>query len=166
MQSSTSLSSLSSTTSSNSSTYGSRTILDVRDLHSAAPRCRASIVAFLDNDQTLFSPRSSSPPPPPPPRRRRSHLPSSKQQQVNEQMSSSSFALVSHQLHHHSLYPFKPNYPVLQFENISSANSVALIDYFSFSTIMNVNVVVDSPCNRVVFVILYETKQRCGSIKE
>ena len=75
MQASTSLSSISSSTSSNSSTYGSRTVLDAKDLHLAAPRCRSSIVAFLDNDQTLFSP-PSSPPPPPPPRRRRSHLPS------------------------------------------------------------------------------------------
>ncbi len=75
MQSSTSLSSISSTTSSNSSTYGSRTILDAKDLYLATPRCRSSIVAFLDNDQTLFSPPSSPPPPPPPPRRR-SQLPS------------------------------------------------------------------------------------------
>ncbi len=74
MQSSSSLSSLSSTISSNSSTYGSRTILDAKDLRFAAPRCRSSIVAFLDNDQTLFSPPSS--PPPPPPRRRQSQLPS------------------------------------------------------------------------------------------
>ncbi len=71
MQSSSSLSSLSSTVSSNSSTYGSRTILDAKDLAFAAPRCRSSIVAF-DNDQTLFSPS----PPPPPPRHRRSQLPS------------------------------------------------------------------------------------------
>jgi len=68
MQSSSSLSSLSSTVSSNSSTYGSRTILDAKDLRFAPPRCRSSIVAF-DNDQTLFSP-------PPPPPRRRSQLPS------------------------------------------------------------------------------------------
>ncbi len=66
MQSSTSLSSISSRTSSNSSTYGSRTILDVKDLHLAAPRCRSSIVGFLDNDQTVFSL----------PARRRSQLPS------------------------------------------------------------------------------------------
>jgi len=71
MQSSTSLSSISSTTSSNSSTYGSRTVLEAKDLPFATPRCRSSIVAF-DNDQTLFSP----PPPPPPPPRRRSQLPS------------------------------------------------------------------------------------------
>ena len=69
MQSSTSLSSISSTTSSNSSTYGSRTILDAKDLPSAAPRCRSSIVAYLDDDQALFS----SPPPRPP---RRSYIPS------------------------------------------------------------------------------------------
>jgi hypothetical protein len=74
MQSSTSISSLSSTTSSNSSTYGSRTILDAKDLHSAAPRCRSSIiVTFSDNDETLLS----LPPPPCPPRRR-SQLPSTK----------------------------------------------------------------------------------------
>jgi len=81
MQSSTSLSSISSTTSTNSSTststYGSGTILEAKDLPFAAPRCRSSIVAFLDNDQTLFSPSSSSPPPLLPPRRRRSHLPTS-----------------------------------------------------------------------------------------
>ncbi len=81
MQSSTSLSSISSTTSSNSSTYGSRTILDAKDLPFAAPRCRSSIVAFLDNDQTLFSPPSSPPPPPPPPRRR-SQLPSTNKSMI------------------------------------------------------------------------------------
>ncbi len=70
MQSSTSLSSISSITSSNSSTYGSRTVLDANDLPFAAPRCRASIVGFLDNDQTLFSP------PPAPPPRLRTQLPS------------------------------------------------------------------------------------------
>jgi len=70
MQSSTSISSISSTTSSNSSTYGSRTVLEAKDLPFAAPRCRSSIVAFLDNDQTVFSP------PPPPPRRRRTQIPS------------------------------------------------------------------------------------------
>ncbi len=72
MQSSTSISSISSTTSSNSSTYGSRTVLEAKDLPFAAPRCRSSIVAFLDNDQTLFSPPAS--PPPPPPRRRQSQI--------------------------------------------------------------------------------------------
>ena len=76
MQSSTSISSLSSATSSNSSTYGSRTILDAKDLHSAPPRCRSSIVAFFDNDETLLSP--PPPPPPPCPPRRRSQLPSTK----------------------------------------------------------------------------------------
>lgn len=83
MQSSASLSSIASSTSSNSSTYGSRTVLDVKDLHLAAPRCRSSIVAFLDNDQTLFSP-PSSPPPPPPPRRRRSHLPSTNNKSMSK----------------------------------------------------------------------------------
>jgi hypothetical protein len=73
MQSSTSLSSISSAASSNSSTYGSRTILEAKDLPFAAPRCRSSIVAFLEDDQTLFS--SQSPPPLPPPRRR-SQIPS------------------------------------------------------------------------------------------
>ena len=71
MQSSTSLSSISSITSSNSSSYGSRTIIEAKDLPFAAPRCRSSIVDFLDNDQTLFSPPASPPPPPP---RRRSQL--------------------------------------------------------------------------------------------
>ncbi|CAF3627607.1 unnamed protein product, partial [Adineta steineri] len=77
MQSSTSLSSISSSTSSNSSIYGSRTILETKDLPFAAPRCRSSIAAFLDDDQTLFSSPSSSPPPLPPPRRRQTQLPSS-----------------------------------------------------------------------------------------
>ena len=76
MELSTSLTSLSSSTSSHSSTYGSRTILDTKDLPFAAPRCRSSIAAFLDDDHMSFSP-SSSPPPPPPPPRRRSQLPSS-----------------------------------------------------------------------------------------
>ncbi|CAF1558366.1 unnamed protein product [Adineta ricciae] len=72
MQSSTSLHSLSSTTSSNSSSYGSRTILEAKDLPYATPRCRSSIVAFLEDDDgyTLFSPPASPVPPPPPPRRR------------------------------------------------------------------------------------------------
>jgi hypothetical protein len=52
MQSSTSLSSISSTTSSNSSIYGSQTILDAEDLPSVAPRCRSSIISALDNNQT------------------------------------------------------------------------------------------------------------------
>ena len=73
MQSSTSLSSLASSCSSHSSTYGSRTILDVKDLHTASARCRSSIVSSIDNDDTLFSPPNS--PPPPPPRRRQSHIP-------------------------------------------------------------------------------------------
>ncbi|CAF1292654.1 unnamed protein product [Rotaria sp. Silwood1] len=56
MQSSTSLSSISSsTTSSNSSIYGSQTILDVEDLPSAAPRCRSSIICSLDSNQILIS---------------------------------------------------------------------------------------------------------------
>ncbi|CAF1565950.1 unnamed protein product [Rotaria sp. Silwood1] len=72
MQSAMSLSSISSTTSTNSSTsYASRTILEPKDLSSAAPRCRSSIIAFLDNDQNVFPP---SPLPPPPPPRRRSQL--------------------------------------------------------------------------------------------
>ena len=83
MQSSASLSSIASSSSSNSSTYGSRTVLDAKDLHLAAPRCRSSIVAFLDDDQTLFSP-PSSPPPPPPPRRRRSHLPSTNNKSMSK----------------------------------------------------------------------------------
>jgi hypothetical protein len=62
MQSSTSLASISSTTSSNSSIYGSQTILDAKDLHLAAPRCRSSIVTFLDNDQNILSPPPSRPP--------------------------------------------------------------------------------------------------------
>ena len=44
MQTSTSLSSISSTASSNSSVYGSQTILNLEDLSSAAPRCRSSII--------------------------------------------------------------------------------------------------------------------------
>lgn len=52
MQSSTSLSSISSTTSSNSSIYGSQTILDAEDLPSAAPRCRSSIISSFDSNQT------------------------------------------------------------------------------------------------------------------
>jgi hypothetical protein len=49
MQSSTSLSSISSTTSSNSSIYGSQTILNAEDLPSLAPRCRSSIISSLNN---------------------------------------------------------------------------------------------------------------------
>ena len=45
MQSSTSLSSISSISSNNSSIYGSQTILTVKDLPSAAPRCRSSIIS-------------------------------------------------------------------------------------------------------------------------
>ncbi|CAF0734639.1 unnamed protein product [Adineta steineri] len=82
MQSATSLSSISSSTSSNSSIYGSRTILETKDLPFAAPRCRSSIAAFLDDDQTIFSSPSSSPPPLPPPRRRQSQLPSSNKTMV------------------------------------------------------------------------------------
>jgi hypothetical protein len=73
MQSSTSLSSISSAASSNSSTYGSRTILEAKDLPFAAPQCRSSIVGFLEDDQTLFSSQSLLPLPPP---RRRSQIPS------------------------------------------------------------------------------------------
>ena len=73
MQSYASLSSLASSCSSHSSTYGSRTILDVKDLHTASARCRSSIVSSIDNDDTLLSPPNS--PPPPPPRRRQSHIP-------------------------------------------------------------------------------------------
>jgi hypothetical protein len=51
MQSATSLSSISSTTSSNSSIYGSQTILNVEDLPSAAPRCRSSIISSFDSNQ-------------------------------------------------------------------------------------------------------------------
>ena len=68
MQSSTSLASISSTTSSNSSIYGSQTILDAKDLHLAAPRCRSSIVTSLDNYENVFSSPSS------PPVRRQSQL--------------------------------------------------------------------------------------------
>jgi hypothetical protein len=49
MQSSTSLSSISSTISSNSSIYGSQTILNAEDLPSAAARCRSSIISSLDS---------------------------------------------------------------------------------------------------------------------
>jgi hypothetical protein len=52
MQSSSSLSSISSTTSNNSSIYGSQTVLDLEDLPLAAPRCRSSIISSLDNNQT------------------------------------------------------------------------------------------------------------------
>lgn len=75
MQTSGSLSSIASSASSNSSLYGSRTVLNIEELHTAAPRCRSSIVSFVNNDQTLFSP-PSSPPPLPPPRRRQTQLPS------------------------------------------------------------------------------------------
>lgn len=74
MQTSGSLHSIASSASSNSSTYGSRTILNIDELHTAAPRCRSSIVSFIHDDQTLFSP-PSSPPPLPPPRRRQTQLP-------------------------------------------------------------------------------------------
>jgi len=57
MQSSTSLSSISSTTSSNSSIYGSQTILNAEDLSSVAPRCRSSIISSLDNNQTPRRPQ-------------------------------------------------------------------------------------------------------------
>ncbi|CAF4697312.1 unnamed protein product, partial [Rotaria socialis] len=73
MQSSTSFSSMSSTASSCSSTYASRTILEAKDLPSAGPRCRSSMIASLDNDEGVFS---EPPPPPPPPRRRRTQIPS------------------------------------------------------------------------------------------
>lgn len=52
MQSSTSLSSISSITSSNSSIYGSQTILNAEDLPLAAPRCRSSIIYSLDSQLT------------------------------------------------------------------------------------------------------------------
>ncbi|CAF1603078.1 unnamed protein product [Rotaria magnacalcarata] len=74
MQSSASLSSISSTASTCSSTYTSRTILEAKDLPSAGPRCRSSMIAFRDNDEGVFS--EPPPPPPPPPRRRRTQLPS------------------------------------------------------------------------------------------
>lgn len=70
MQSTTSISSISSTTSSNSSIYGSQTILNVEDLPSAAPRCRSSIICSIDSNQTqhtqnldysqVLSPRSKA----------------------------------------------------------------------------------------------------------
>ncbi len=52
MQSYTSLSSISSTTSSNSSIYGSQTILNAEDLPSIGARCRSSIISSLDNHPT------------------------------------------------------------------------------------------------------------------
>ncbi|CAF5192258.1 unnamed protein product, partial [Rotaria magnacalcarata] len=55
MQSSASLSSISSTASTCSSTYTSRTILEAKDLPSAGPRCRSSMIAFRDNDEGVFS---------------------------------------------------------------------------------------------------------------
>ncbi|CAF1195329.1 unnamed protein product [Rotaria sordida] len=57
MQSSISLSSISS---SNSSIYGSQTILNIDDLPSTAPRCRSSIICSLDNNnnEILFLIRS------------------------------------------------------------------------------------------------------------
>ena len=55
MQTSTSLSSIASSTSSHSSSYGSRTILNIEELQTAAPRCRSSIVSCVNNDQDLFS---------------------------------------------------------------------------------------------------------------
>ena len=87
MQSSLSISSLASSCSSHSSssstssaTYGSRTVLDVKDLPAASARCRSSIVSSLDNDDTMLSPPQS--PPPPPPRRRQSHVPAQKCRQL------------------------------------------------------------------------------------
>jgi hypothetical protein len=59
MQSSTSLSSISSTASSNSSVYGSQTILNAEDLPLAAPRCRSSIISSRDNDILSLTPRRS-----------------------------------------------------------------------------------------------------------
>ncbi|UJR15080.1 hypothetical protein I4U23_002047 [Adineta vaga] len=56
MQPSTSLSSIAS---SNSSIYGSQTILSEEDLPLAAPRCRSSIISSFDNTQTIHSPTSS-----------------------------------------------------------------------------------------------------------
>jgi hypothetical protein len=68
MQSAGSLSSLSSNASSHSSsTYGSRTVLDAKDLPSASARCRSSIVSYHDIDDVILSP------PPRPPRRRSYH---------------------------------------------------------------------------------------------
>lgn len=52
MQTSTSLSSISSTTSSNSSVYGSQTILDVEDLPLAGPRCRSSIISTKQSNRS------------------------------------------------------------------------------------------------------------------
>ncbi|CAF1195362.1 unnamed protein product [Rotaria magnacalcarata] len=52
MQSATSLSSIASITSHNSSIYGSQTILEVEDLPSAAPRCRSSIICSDDTNQS------------------------------------------------------------------------------------------------------------------
>ncbi|CAF3759862.1 unnamed protein product [Rotaria socialis] len=75
MQPSASLSSISSTASTCSSNYTSRTILEAKDLPSAGPRCRSSMIVFLDNDEGVFS-EPPLPPPPPPPRRRRTQIPS------------------------------------------------------------------------------------------
>ena len=61
MQSSTSLSSISSTTSSNSSIYGSQTILNAEDLPSLAPRCRSSIISSMDNNHSTTPRRSQVP---------------------------------------------------------------------------------------------------------
>lgn len=57
MQPSTSLTSLISSTSNNSSIYGSQTILNIEDLPSAGPRCRSSIICSYNNDEI----RSQSP---------------------------------------------------------------------------------------------------------
>ena len=81
MQSFVSLSSISSATSSNSSMYAFRTIIEAKDLPSAAPRCRSSLVMSHDNDQTFFSTAAAStqfPAPSPRPRDRLSAASKSK----------------------------------------------------------------------------------------
>lgn len=60
MQSSTSLSSISSSTSSNSSIYGSQTILNEEDLPLAAPRCRSSIISSHNTSPTPHHSNRSS----------------------------------------------------------------------------------------------------------
>lgn len=59
MQSSSSSSSISSTSSNNSSIYGSQTILKIKDLPSAAPRCRSSIISSF-RCRSLLRPSGSS----------------------------------------------------------------------------------------------------------
>lgn len=60
MQYSTSLSSISSTSSNNSSIYGSQTILKIKDLPSAAPRCRSSIISSFRCRSLLHSTSSTT----------------------------------------------------------------------------------------------------------